>query len=206
MGIYTQFKSAVTAREIAEHYGYKVNRNGMMKCPFHDDRTPSMKIDQNFICFGCQEKGDAVHFASLLLGQPPYAAVQKVIGDMRLDVMNESGEKETKTNFGSDACRKVQDIPLFDRVVNHLYDVFCRYLRLLNRWAVEYAPTSPSEDHHPLFIEAMQKRDYIGYLLDLLFYGSEEDKTSVIIDKGKKVQDLEKRINEYESEYRESFS
>ena len=45
MGIYSQIKEQVSTREVAEHYGFKVSCNGMMRCPFHDDRTPSMKVD-----------------------------------------------------------------------------------------------------------------------------------------------------------------
>ena len=56
-GIYAAVKEKITTRQAAEHYGYRVNRYGMMCCPFHADQNPSMKVDQNFICFGCQEKG-----------------------------------------------------------------------------------------------------------------------------------------------------
>ena len=55
LGIYSQIKEQVSTREAAEHYGYKVSRNGMMCCPFHNDRTPSMKVDWNFICSASDE-------------------------------------------------------------------------------------------------------------------------------------------------------
>ena len=86
MNIYSRIKEQTGCRAAAEHYGYKVNRNGMMRCPFHDDKTPSMKVDQNFICFGCQEKGDVIRFASLLFGLPPYEAAGKLAADMGLTV------------------------------------------------------------------------------------------------------------------------
>ena len=54
MGLYQDVKDEVSTREAAERYGFQVRRNGMMCCPFHDDRHPSMKVDRNFICFGCQ--------------------------------------------------------------------------------------------------------------------------------------------------------
>ena len=84
MGIYSQVKEQVSTRAVAEHYGYKVSRNGMMCCPFHDDRTPSMKVDKNFICFGCQEKGDVIDFAAKLFDLPPYEAAGKLVADMGL--------------------------------------------------------------------------------------------------------------------------
>lgn len=89
MGIYSQIKEQVSTRKAAEHYGYKVSRNGMMCCPFHNDRTPSMKVDQNFICFGCQEKGDVIDFTAKLFGLSPYDAAGKLIADMDLTVTSD---------------------------------------------------------------------------------------------------------------------
>ncbi|MBD9268378.1 MAG: DNA primase, partial [[Ruminococcus] torques] len=32
----------------------------MVSCPFHNDRTPSMKVDSRFYCFGCGASGDVI--------------------------------------------------------------------------------------------------------------------------------------------------
>ncbi|AZV58846.1 CHC2 zinc finger domain-containing protein [Clostridium sp. AWRP] len=52
-------------REIGKHF----NRQGYIKCPFHNEKTPSLSIkffpDANkykFKCFGCGEVGDAIDF------------------------------------------------------------------------------------------------------------------------------------------------
>ena len=45
---------AVPVKEAAEYYGLEVNRDNMVCCPFHADRTPSMKLNEDyFYCFGC---------------------------------------------------------------------------------------------------------------------------------------------------------
>lgn len=59
-------KQAVSTRQAAEHYGIRVNRNGMCVCPFHNDKNPSMKVDRRFHCFGCQADGDVIDFVSRL--------------------------------------------------------------------------------------------------------------------------------------------
>lgn len=59
-------KENVTARQAAEMYGIRVNRNGMACCPFHDDKHPSMKVDKRFHCFSCQEDGDVIDFSAKL--------------------------------------------------------------------------------------------------------------------------------------------
>lgn len=48
MSIFQSVKESVTARQAAEQYGVKVNRNGMVCCPFHKDRHPSMKVEKGF--------------------------------------------------------------------------------------------------------------------------------------------------------------
>ena len=198
MGIYSQVKEQVSTRAVAEHYGYKVSRNGMMCCPFHDDRTPSMKVDKNFICFGCQEKGDVIDFAAKLFDLPPYEAAGKLVADLGLTVTAESAPKAPPGSRRK-AKRQRLERKQFDMAVDRTYSVYCDYFHLLNEWAEVHAPRSPTEDFHPLFVEAMHKRDYVEYLLDLLLYGSKEDKAFVLIDKGKEVNDLERRIREIKS-------
>ena len=202
LGIYPQIKEQVSTREAAEHYGYKVSRNGMMCCPFHDDRRPSMKVDQNFICFGCQEKGDVIDFAAKLFDLPAYEAAGKLIADMGLTVAAENSPN-VKPGIRKAAKRKRTEQQQFDQAVDRVYSVYCDYFHLLNEWAEAYAPRSPTEDLHPLFVEAMHQRDYVEYLMDLLLYGSKEDKAFVLIDKGKGVKELEKRIREFKSGDRE---
>ncbi len=75
MNVFEAVKQSVTTRQAAEHYGIHVGRNGMACCPFHHDKTPSMKLDRRYHCFGCGADGDVIDFAAALyrLGKtPPY--------------------------------------------------------------------------------------------------------------------------------------
>ncbi|WP_041710912.1 CHC2 zinc finger domain-containing protein [Clostridium pasteurianum] len=52
-------------REIGEHF----NRQGYIRCPFHNEKTPSLSVKffpdankERFKCWGCSEKGDAIDF------------------------------------------------------------------------------------------------------------------------------------------------
>ena len=49
MNIFETVKQSVTTRQAAERYGIRVERNGMCRCPFHDDSTPSMKLDRRYL-------------------------------------------------------------------------------------------------------------------------------------------------------------
>lgn len=60
MKLFALIKENVAARQVAEMYGLKVTPKGMACCPFHHDKTPSMKLDERYYCFGCGATGDAV--------------------------------------------------------------------------------------------------------------------------------------------------
>jgi DNA primase len=50
-------------REIAGRYGLHPNKAGFVCCPFHKEKTASMKIyDRDFHCFGCGAHGDIFTF------------------------------------------------------------------------------------------------------------------------------------------------
>ena len=65
MTIYETIKAAISVKQAAEHYGLKAGRNGMACCPFHNDRHPSLKLNEEyFFCFGCGAKGDVIDFVA----------------------------------------------------------------------------------------------------------------------------------------------
>ena len=51
MNIFKSVKEAVSVMDAASFYGIKVNRSGLCNCPFHNDKTPSMKVDIRYYCF-----------------------------------------------------------------------------------------------------------------------------------------------------------
>lgn len=84
----------------------------------------------------------------------------------------------------------------FRRMERYCFRVLCDYRNLLRRWKRDYAPKTPDEDFHPLFVEALQKQDYVDYLLDVLLSPDMEERAALIIDCGKEVSNLERRMAE----------
>ena len=68
MGLFEKVKKNATVRQAAELYGLKPNRSGLIRCIFHKDNTPSMKVDRRYYCFGCGCTGDEVDFVAHLFG------------------------------------------------------------------------------------------------------------------------------------------
>lgn len=58
-----EIKQSVSMHEIVERYGLHPNRAGFISCPFHKEKTASMKIyKDSFHCFGCGNSGDVLSF------------------------------------------------------------------------------------------------------------------------------------------------
>lgn len=56
-------KDTYSMREIVERYGFHPNRSGFISCPFHKEKTASMKIyKDSYYCFGCGKNGDIFSF------------------------------------------------------------------------------------------------------------------------------------------------
>lgn len=58
MNLFESVKATVTVKQAAGHYGVEVQRNGMCRCPFHNDHHPSMKLNEDFFfCFAVEPQG-----------------------------------------------------------------------------------------------------------------------------------------------------
>lgn len=58
-----EVKQSVKMLEVLSRYGLKPNRAGFICCPFHNERTASMKIyKDSYYCFGCGATGDIFAF------------------------------------------------------------------------------------------------------------------------------------------------
>ena len=86
MDLFTQIKMAVSVKEAAEYYGLEVNRGNMVCCPFHNDCTPSMKLNEDyFYCFGCGASGDVIDLVARLFNLSSYDAAKKLAYDFGID-------------------------------------------------------------------------------------------------------------------------
>ena len=192
MSIFEAVKRSVTTRQAAERYGVRVGRNGMCRCPFHDDKTPSMKADRRFHCFGCGADGDVIDFVSRLEQATPKEAALMLARDFSIPCEDKGPPRRRKPR---------QETPEqnFKRMERHCFRVLCDYRSLLRRWKEDYAPKTPEDNWNPLFVEALQKQDYVDYLLDTLLSPDMEERAALIASYGKEVRSIERRMAELEA-------
>ncbi|MEI3265800.1 CHC2 zinc finger domain-containing protein [Merdimonas faecis] len=192
MNVFDTVKQSVTARQAAEMYGLKIRRNNMVSCPFHNDRTPSMKVDNRFHCFGCGADGDVIDFVSRIFGISSLEAAQKIASDFGISYDVKSAVTKPKKII----CRKT-DAQIYAEAEQRCFRVLSDYYHLLKKWEIDYAPNIDDETCHPLFVEALQRKTHLEYLLDILVFGEIEEKALLVMEYGKEVASLEERISEF---------
>ena len=192
MNVFDAVKQSVTTRQAAEMYGLKIRRNNMASCPFHNDRTPSMKVDKRFHCFGCGADGDVIDFVSRLYGISGLEAAQKTASDFGISYDVKSAVTKPKKII----CRKT-DAQIYAEAEQRCFRVLSDYYHLLKKWEIDYAPNIDDETWHPLFVEALQRKTNLEYLLDILVFGVIEEKALLVMEYGKEVASLEERISEF---------
>lgn len=81
-----QVRERVSARAAAERYGFEPNRAGYICCPFHTERTASLKLyeDGGWHCFGCGAGGSSIDFVMGLFGLDFKQAVVRLDLDFSL--------------------------------------------------------------------------------------------------------------------------
>ena len=185
--VFEAVKQSVSTREAAEFYGIKVRRNGMACCPFHDDKNPSMKVDQRFHCFGCGEDGDVIDFTAKLFDLSSKEAAEKLAQDFGLIYDSQAPPRRRYVRQKTEAQKFREDR-------QRCYRVLSDYYHLLKKWGIDHSPRTPEEEPHPRFVEAIQKKTYVEYLLDLFLYESEEEQRAWIAEHTAEITHLERRL------------
>ena len=186
--VFEAVKQSVSTREAAEFYGIKVSRNGMACCPFHDDKNPSMKLNEEyFYCFGCGATGDVIDFTAKLFDLSPKEAAEKLAQDFGLIYDSQAHPRRRYVRQKTEAQQFREDR-------QRCYRVLSDYYHLLKKWESDHSPRTPEEKPHPRFVEAIHKKIYVEYLLDLFLYESEEEQKAWIAEHTAEITQLERRL------------
>jgi len=125
-----EIKDLYSMKDILERYGLpQPNRAGFICCPFHKEKTASMKIyGKDFHCFGCAVHGDIFTFVQLMDGISFKEAYAALGGDYensfsaRLKIYQAQKRREMR--------RKKEDKLDQERKLNFLLmDVYRRWMK-----------------------------------------------------------------------------
>ena len=193
MGVFDEVKERVTARAVMERAGIVFNRSNMCKCPFHQDKTASMKVkltDKKYFCFGCGEKGDAIDFVAKYYNLSPKDAAMQIADEFGItyDSSVRSSPKPVR--------REKSPMQILSEAKTKTYRVLSDYLHLLKDWKRDFEPKSMDEIDER-YEEAVNNLPKVEYQLDIMLWGTEEEKEMLLRDLGKEVAEIERRVNEH---------
>lgn len=83
--VFAAVKEKCLTDDVVREYGFEPNRAGFIRCPFHGEKTPSLKLyRERWHCFGCGDGGDAIDFVAKLFSLSPLDACRKLNRDFHL--------------------------------------------------------------------------------------------------------------------------
>ncbi len=103
----------------------------MVCCPFHNDRTPSMKVDSRFYCFGCGASGDVIDFSALLHGLGKREAAVRLAEDFGVSYEKSGNAPPDRKRHNRSQPRQKSAEQRFQETERYCFRVLCDYLRLL---------------------------------------------------------------------------
>ena len=174
MTMYETIKAAISVKQAAEHYGLKASRNGMACCPFHNDRHPSLNLNEDyFFCFGCGAKGDVIDLVARLFDLSGYEAAQKLAADFGISTEPGQAVRASYKPKRPHIRQFREDEMLCSRVLTD-------YLHILEDWKLQYAPKTPDDELDDRFVEACQMHCHIEYMADVLTVGDLEERVALV--------------------------
>ena len=189
MNIFEEVKAAVDINTAAEYYGLNVRKDTAL-CPFHNEKTASMKLyHDHFYCFGCEEHGDVIKLTGKLLGLSPIDSAKRLATDFNVLINYDLKPKEQE-HYNPPPQRAVT----YKEQENRAYKLLDNYCKYLETCRIQYAPHSPEEHLHPLFVTALCELEMFRYYRDLFIYGDFE-KRKAFIERQGELLDRISRIN-----------
>lgn len=176
MNVFEEVKNSLDIVQVVYKYGFKPNKSGFIYCPFHDERTPSLKLytsTNSYYCFGCNASGDIISFVSALYREQPLQTVKRLISDFGLAISID--EQHTKRHTEQQARQPTQtDIyRYFEEWQVSAWRKINDYYKFLLRWGEMYKPTA----EQPLpwqYAVVCEDLSLIRYLCELFLSGEYE--------------------------------
>ena len=194
MDLFKAVKENVTARQAAALYGLEIAENGMAHCPFHDDHTPSLKLDKRYYCFGCHATGDAIDFVSAYLQLSPLEAAKRLAADFNIPYNSDRGGKQDHSVPLTERRKaKTERQEFLDWRRKTLFDL-AGYYRVLEERKELFAPQTRDEPWSESFVQSCRDQNLVELYAFLLENAPEEDQRRLFVERAETIEALARRI------------
>ena len=156
-------KSRISMIDICKTYGFNIQRGNFICCPFHNEKTPSLKLydgNRGFYCFGCGEHGSVIDFVMRYFGLDFKSAISKLNDDFCLGLpicqkIDRRKQLEMERIAFQRRQKAKQEEAERQQIEDDYWAAFDEWKRLDDNRR-NYVPKTPSEPLHPLFVEALK--------------------------------------------------
>lgn len=201
--VFEEVKSRVDMHSIALQYGFTPNRNGFICCPFHAEKTPSLKLyNDSFYCFGCGCGGDAINFTAELFDMSQHDAAEKLSMDFGLNLnvgaaRKKQTSKRKKKQTPERNINRTELLRYYQEWEKLAFRTFNNYFKLLQIWYKDFAPKSPDDEPYPLWVRACHELPLIEYYCLIFIQGTNEERKQFFITNRKEVDRIASEYRKY---------
>ena len=159
--------------EMLQHYGIETNRSNFCRCPFHSERSASFKAypgQRGYYCFGCGAHGSVIDFVMRFFGLSFGDSIKKINEDFSLGLpIGKKLDRRKQLEMNRQAFIRKREMNAKkaeqERLENAYWAAFEEWKRLDTN-KIRYAPETPVEPLHPLFVEALKNISGAEYRLE----------------------------------------
>ena len=202
--VFQAVKEEIRTDDAARRYGVKISKSGMACCPFHNDKTPSMKVDHRFHCFGCGADGDVINFTSRFFGISSLDAAIRLADGFGISykkrLSSGKGMKRKMPNKGRTRGSPQKGKTMRERclaVQARFFRVLADYHHLLVSWKEAEAPSGPDDEWSDHFCEALRELPMVEFLMDEILERTPEEKIDLMNCYRERVKEYERRLEQY---------
>lgn len=175
MNIFKTVKEAVSVMDAAYFYGQNPH-HGKCRCPFHNDHTPSMLVDERYYCFGCGATGDVIDYVSKLFNLPPKEAALRIASDFGINIYDTDNRPVPKTEPVKSEWQKQKE---FDELVNLCIIWLDKFKRYWEEIRDQNMPDMIGE-WNDTFTKAINNIAEADMRLEVFTFGTNEEKHELI--------------------------
>lgn len=175
MNVFDYIRETVTMTDISKKYGLSVNSAGFSVCPFHNEKTASLKIypgGKGWHCFGCGSGGSVIDFVMMYFSVGKSDAIKIINNDFNLGIPSGKGstyrEREAIRRRANEIALKNEENRKIREAETLEYDSLMDDLVWADIVIMDLKPTSPEDEIYDIYKEAINKKVITEYKLDCL--------------------------------------
>lgn len=154
-----EIKASVTVPQVLNRYGLRPDRRGYIRCPFHGERTASLKVwEDRWHCFGCGAGGDIFDLVERFEGCDFSTAFKALGGNSSQDAtsIRSIRDRHRQRDYAEEIQSQVRQMLSGAIATARKIELACR-------------PTDPDKEYPETWCRAVSDLQRLNYLWESLY-------------------------------------